>query len=236
MDLEMNMSRACPGRSRRIATWLYGPDPINSVAIRPYVDAANEVGVQWRRIVVAGMRIPPEAIGLPDGEPQATERLSLAIENTPGDFDYFSLRESGPSLDCGQVVAFDRLSADRKERPQNLVRRPMSIRAVPRHLRPGPVSRWTHDRCQSSGEKPDARTMGPQRSKSDLTSPANSAGVTSRAWTETLARLALKVSVPITARIAPLRRSTVAAGVFAATKTPNHSSACKAEYPASCTV
>src|SRR5436190_14400133 len=142
MDLEVNMRRAHPVRTCRIGTWLYGPDPINSVAIRAYVDATEEAGVQWRRIVVASMRISAEAVGLPDGEPHATGRFSLAIEDTPGDFDDFSLRKPGPSLDCGQVVTFDPRVADGKEGAQILVRRPMSIRAVPRLLRPGRASRW----------------------------------------------------------------------------------------------
>src|SRR5947207_10814176 len=103
------------------------------------------------------MRVPAEGICLPDRETDIANRFTVTIENAPSDLDDFALRNSINAFDGGQVIRLRRRASYWKMGAQNLVRGSVSV---------GAVVRGDHDRPQSSGVKPEACTIGPQRSKS----------------------------------------------------------------------
>src|SRR5204863_104081 len=107
----------------------------------------------------------------PDRERYAADRFAVEIENPSRHLDHLSQCLPFDPFDCGQVGLRDRRVSGWEIGTENLVRGPLP--ALPR-VRCVCLYWADHDAPQSSGVKPEACTIGPQRSKSNLTSFANS--------------------------------------------------------------
>jgi hypothetical protein len=80
---------------------------------RLYIDAPFRVGgqdgcslkvrIEWCRIGVAGMRITPVSIGLPDFDPCGANRLSRKVQHPPHHIEYLALCSTRPSGKSRQI-------------------------------------------------------------------------------------------------------------------------------------
>jgi hypothetical protein len=104
MNLEVNMRRPHLARSCSISSRLHGPEAVCAVTARQHLGKAEKVRVCWRRAAIVRMRVPTEAVSLPDNDSCASERVSGLIEDAACDFYDFSLRGPCRAIDNGKVV------------------------------------------------------------------------------------------------------------------------------------
>src|SRR5204863_1409992 len=108
--LEMDVRGANVPPRRRIAAGLDRAQIVAAVLVRLDHGEALEAFVERRRIVVVGMHVAAERVGLPDLQLAAPHRLTSAIEHPTGQPDDLALSPAGPAGNAGEVAALRRLA------------------------------------------------------------------------------------------------------------------------------
>ena len=122
-NLEMDVGGANVAPRRRIGAGLDRAQIVAAVLVGLDHGKALEARIERRRIVVVGMRIAAEAVGLPDLQLATPYRLAGAIENPAGYADDLALGATGPPRNAGEIAPLGRLG-ERIEGAEDLVGRP----------------------------------------------------------------------------------------------------------------
>src|SRR5262249_18318899 len=119
--LEVDVCRSHHIGSSGIGCWYNCLEPIPTFGVGGQDGGSLKVRVEWCRIWVAGMRVTPMSIGLPDFDFCGANRLSREVQHSPHDVEYLAVCSARPTRHSRQIGVLTQF-ADRIEGSEYLTR------------------------------------------------------------------------------------------------------------------